>query len=156
MMMRFRGGGVGHASTRNATNRFLSDRHPTDLQPDLDASEREPSTDIDSEQEYGPEERNRSSTGIDDNEDDDELARNEKVAGKRRNVVYDSEDEERPLNNDGLDSGEEEGVGEDGIGNHGSEDDASDSDDSDSESEDGKGDETDEGDEVEELGYARF
>ncbi|KAF8165838.1 hypothetical protein B0H34DRAFT_856090 [Crassisporium funariophilum] len=156
MMMRFRGGGVGHASTRNATNLFLSDRHPTDLQPDLDASEREPSTDIDSEQEYGPEERNRSSTGIDNDEDNDELARKEKVAGKRRNVVYDSEDEERPLNNDGLDSGEDEGVDEDGIDNHGSEDDMSNSDDSDSELDDGKGDETDEDDEVEELGYAQF
>jgi hypothetical protein len=33
MMMRFRGGGVGHASTRDATNHFLTDRHPTDLQP---------------------------------------------------------------------------------------------------------------------------
>jgi len=30
MMMRFRGGGVGHTSTRNATNHFLADCHPTD------------------------------------------------------------------------------------------------------------------------------
>jgi hypothetical protein len=31
MMMRYRGGGVGHTSTREATNRFLEDRHPTDI-----------------------------------------------------------------------------------------------------------------------------
>jgi hypothetical protein len=29
--MRYRGGGVGHTSTREATNRFLEDRHPTDM-----------------------------------------------------------------------------------------------------------------------------
>lgn len=31
MFMRFRGGGVGHKSTRKETNRFLSDRHVLDL-----------------------------------------------------------------------------------------------------------------------------
>ena len=30
MMMRYRGGGVGHKSTRNATNIFLKDRDPHD------------------------------------------------------------------------------------------------------------------------------
>jgi hypothetical protein len=30
MMMRYRGGGVGHKSTRNATNTFLKDRDPLD------------------------------------------------------------------------------------------------------------------------------
>ncbi len=30
--MRFRGGGVGHTSTQDATNRFLTDHHPTDVQ----------------------------------------------------------------------------------------------------------------------------
>ena len=28
--MRYRGGGVGHTSTRDAVNRFLDDRHTTD------------------------------------------------------------------------------------------------------------------------------
>jgi hypothetical protein len=31
-MMRFRGGGVGHKSTRQATNFFKKDRHTSDLQ----------------------------------------------------------------------------------------------------------------------------
>jgi hypothetical protein len=31
MFMRFRGGGVGHKSTRDATNHFLSDRSPAEL-----------------------------------------------------------------------------------------------------------------------------
>jgi hypothetical protein len=31
MFMRFRGGGVGHQSTRDATNHFLKDRTPTEL-----------------------------------------------------------------------------------------------------------------------------
>jgi hypothetical protein len=30
MFMRFRGGGVGHKPTREATDQFLKDRHPTD------------------------------------------------------------------------------------------------------------------------------
>jgi hypothetical protein len=29
--MRFRGGGVGHRNTRDATNLFMADRHPLDL-----------------------------------------------------------------------------------------------------------------------------
>jgi len=34
MMMRYRGGGVGHKSTRNATNIFLKDRDPLDYPAD--------------------------------------------------------------------------------------------------------------------------
>jgi hypothetical protein len=34
MMMRYRGGGVGHKSTRNATNVFLRDRDPLDYPAD--------------------------------------------------------------------------------------------------------------------------
>lgn len=34
MMMRYRGGGVGHKSTRNATNVFLKDRDPLDYSAD--------------------------------------------------------------------------------------------------------------------------
>ncbi len=34
MMMRYRGGGVGHKSTRNATNVFLADRDPLDYPAD--------------------------------------------------------------------------------------------------------------------------
>jgi hypothetical protein len=30
MIMRYRGGGVGHSSTRDAVNHFLNDRHTTD------------------------------------------------------------------------------------------------------------------------------
>ena len=45
-MMRFHGGGVGHTSTREATNRFLVDRHTTDMTGQLedaaDASAGEP------------------------------------------------------------------------------------------------------------------
>ena len=41
LMMRFRGGGVGHKSTRDATNFFKSDRDPLDLEPVLSESEEE-------------------------------------------------------------------------------------------------------------------
>ena len=36
LMMRFRGGGVGHKSTRQATNFFKKDRHASDLQDSLE------------------------------------------------------------------------------------------------------------------------
>ena len=36
-MMRFRGGGVGHKSTRDATNFFKNDRDPSDLTPVSDS-----------------------------------------------------------------------------------------------------------------------
>jgi len=39
--MRFRGGGVGHSNTRDATNRFLTDRHPLDAAIDEDQIEDE-------------------------------------------------------------------------------------------------------------------
>lgn len=37
-MMRFRGGGVGHKSTRQATNFFRKDRHTLDVQNLLDST----------------------------------------------------------------------------------------------------------------------
>ena len=43
--MRFRGGGVGHTSTRNATNNFLADRHHADsefqhdIEPELEETQ---------------------------------------------------------------------------------------------------------------------
>jgi hypothetical protein len=48
MMMRFRGGGVGHSSTRDATQHFLADRHSTDLssQHDTYAADEEPSNEL--------------------------------------------------------------------------------------------------------------
>jgi hypothetical protein len=36
LMMRFRGGGVGHKSTRQATNFFKKDRHTLDIQNSLE------------------------------------------------------------------------------------------------------------------------
>jgi hypothetical protein len=43
MMMRYRGGGVGHKSTRDATNKFLTDRDkldiPTTADKDTDSDE---------------------------------------------------------------------------------------------------------------------
>lgn len=39
--MCFRGGGVGHINTRDATNRFLTDRHPLDAATDEDIIEDE-------------------------------------------------------------------------------------------------------------------
>ena len=59
MFMRYRGGGVGHSSTRDATNRFLLDRHPLDLSND--------DGDIEDE---GSERENAG--GDDDNDDDDQ------------------------------------------------------------------------------------
>jgi hypothetical protein len=50
MMMRFRGGGVGHSSTRDATNHFLTDRHPTDT----NSGPEEPDTTLDDEMEAIP------------------------------------------------------------------------------------------------------
>ncbi|KAF8155397.1 hypothetical protein B0H34DRAFT_675599 [Crassisporium funariophilum] len=50
-------------------------------------------------------------------EDDIELAKKDKAAGKRQNIVYDSEDKGRPLTDDSV---EEE---DDGSGDHDSEDD---------------------------------
>lgn len=45
MFMRFRGGGVGHKTTRHASDMFLNDRHPLDLKrqqaEDPDSSEDE-------------------------------------------------------------------------------------------------------------------
>ena len=40
-MMRFRGGGVGHKSTRDATNFFKNDRDPLDLMDSTSVSELE-------------------------------------------------------------------------------------------------------------------
>jgi len=47
--MRFRGGGVGHTSTRDATNQFLTDRHSTDLQRSHQAAPEEEDAIIDEE-----------------------------------------------------------------------------------------------------------
>ena len=67
MFMRYRGGGVGHSSTRDATNRFLLDRHPLDLSND--------DGDIEDE---GSE---RENAGGDDNNDDDDQSSEGSVQG---------------------------------------------------------------------------
>lgn len=72
--MRFRGGGVGHKSTHEATDQFLQDRDAFDL---IDNEPPEMELDSDLEHEDGDEEGN-SSAGGDENqeewmdEDDDE------------------------------------------------------------------------------------
>ena len=67
MFMRYRGGSVGHSSTRDATNRFLLDRHPLDLSND--------DGDIEDE---GSEHEN---AGGDDNNDDDDQSSEGSVQG---------------------------------------------------------------------------
>jgi hypothetical protein len=54
MMMRFRGGGVGHSGTRDATNHFLTDRHPTDINSGPPTEFEEPDTTLDDEMEAIP------------------------------------------------------------------------------------------------------
>ena len=53
MAMRFRGGGVGHKSTRKATDSFLTDRHRLEIHAAMDNAEAESNSDEDSCDEEG-------------------------------------------------------------------------------------------------------
>ncbi|KAG6827318.1 hypothetical protein H0H92_012339 [Tricholoma furcatifolium] len=78
MIMRFRGGGVGHKSTREATDVFLSDRHRTDERRDDDSNDKandiQDTTIHDEEDDYGYEDPmdQRVSDDDDDGEADHE------------------------------------------------------------------------------------
>jgi hypothetical protein len=131
MIMRFRGGGVGHSSTRDATNHFLTDRHPTDLEPSTFTELEEP--DITTDEDMGSTEAIPDMAAVLDNDcvDDEELADRELGDGELT----------------------EEAEGDYGYGN-GESDDGDDGE----EDEERQGlvqDEADE-DEVEQLGFARF
>ena len=97
--MRFRGGGVGHMSTREATNRFLADRDPKDVHAVVAASDAAMVVDGDVDE---------SDEG--EQEHDDSLV-NE--SGTRGAAMDDSSEEEGGLDDDeeeegGLDDEEEE------------------------------------------------
>lgn len=62
--MRFRGGGVGHTSTRNATNHFLADRHCTN-------SEFQHDIELELEETQNMPERSEFNSSLDSNSDND-------------------------------------------------------------------------------------
>lgn len=76
--MRFQGGGVGHSSTRDATQHFLADRHSTYLlfQHDTYAADEEPSNElveeveIEARNEDGPSDSSDSSSDDSSGEED--------------------------------------------------------------------------------------
>lgn len=132
--MRFRGGGVGHNSTRDATNHFLTDRHPTDLQPHAGPHQAESEEDIISDEEMS------------------------------EDPIPDLEGATVPSNDSDLQVADVEAAALDEVDDHGAEDDYgynkgdSDDDEDDAEEREKQGlpeDEYEE-DEVEELGFARF
>jgi hypothetical protein len=67
LMMRFRGGGVGHKSTRQATDFFKKDRHASDLQK---STLEEPEEMNNSESEESGKMERSSESDVDDEEDD--------------------------------------------------------------------------------------
>jgi hypothetical protein len=50
LMMRFRGGGVGHKTTREATDSFKRDRDPLDGQPVTGGAEYELDSEVDEDE----------------------------------------------------------------------------------------------------------
>ncbi|KAG6882409.1 hypothetical protein C0992_011764 [Termitomyces sp. T32_za158] len=127
MMMRFRGGGIGHKSTHEATNTFLSDRHRSDMTSSGTANT--------TSEMVGPME--------DDNELDEENnklglqlhAQEETLTDEEEDYVYKNpmhqqlqesdSNESRNNSDDGFEDGSDNGL-DDGLGPEDGEDDAED------------------------------
>lgn len=73
--MRYRGGGVGHKSTREATNHFLKDRRPEDLKRNMPMNSEDENEETGGEEEEVEEETQSPEGGAalqDDSESDEE------------------------------------------------------------------------------------
>ncbi|KAM6488778.1 hypothetical protein JOM56_015763 [Amanita muscaria] len=87
MVMRFRGGGIGHKTIRDAVDIFLQDKHPIDIAIDEEATEEEPEMmDMDNDE---------NETGEDeeiDQEVDEEIERDPELEEDGDEAVYDNGD----------------------------------------------------------------
>ncbi|KAF8675505.1 hypothetical protein AX14_005100, partial [Amanita brunnescens Koide BX004] len=97
MFMRFRGGGVGHKSTREATDLFLPDRHPSDSAV---ANE--------DENMNGTEEETMAhTTDMDENKKEGEACKNDDEDAEDENEPDDDKDEDNPEEVLGPEDGED-------------------------------------------------
>ncbi len=116
MFMRFRGGGVGHKSTREATNQCLQDRHPTEAQLTSENIEDEDMEPGDEETTLGQAEGDEDGLGGDKGNENGADKDNEIEAGDEN----DENEQETEMNEeeslgpeDGEDHDEDEDVGYD-------------------------------------------
>jgi hypothetical protein len=110
MVMRFQGGGVGHTSTRDATNHFLADRHPTDssFQRDTHLANEEPRDELDKPEVESNQDPSLLSS--DESADGDESAEEDYGYGP-----YDDDDDDDEEEEEGRHDEEELDVEEDDI-----------------------------------------
>ena len=101
MMMRFRGGGVGHKSTRSATDLFKTDRHRLDVNDAMQVDEEQP------EQE-GPNAMEQDGRGELFNVEDDENEREDYGYNESTSEDEHSEEEQVQDHHEGEEDSEEE------------------------------------------------
>ena len=123
MMMRFRGGGVGHTSTRAATDAFKTDRNDLDRQS---RQARNEASNVEEEEEIGDEEMNGNESARPSNidieriieganaedeveiDEEGELSESELIDYGYEPEIESDEDEEEPEEEEDRDVGEED------------------------------------------------
>ena len=110
MVMRFRGGGVGHASTRAATDVFKKDRDAMDINS-RDARQKEY---VEAQEGEGNDElADSEADSVDDQgDDDDDLSESELVdyGYEKESDEEESEEEEEEAGSDDEEAGEDAGI----------------------------------------------